>query len=819
MFQTKRVAALVTGMMLLSSVADAYYFFVHYPSRTGNFNPIVERFDLNGLPEKTVTFLISDQGPTKYAEGDNYQSLVSQIRAAANVWNTVDTSDLRVRFGGFLNNTVQQNTPGIDVIFDDLEPGVFGRGGPIVRGDQVNSTAGNFIPILRSQVILRKDLSLRPSWSEGFFQTAVHELGHALGLQHSMSAGAMSQDSQRTTTKSKPLTSDDIAGISTLYPTRGVKDSFGSIAGRVTLNGAGVPLANVTAIVAKGPAVSSYTNPDGTYRIDGLPGGQAYYLYVSPLPPTIGLVLPKDNLNREFDAGPTFDSVFFLGSKTPISTTAVTAGQTENSWNFSVQRRPAITLYDVLTYSYPGQLFIRPAHLNIAGNRYTSYALGEGIMQNGQPAPGLQLSMLGEDLTPTNLRAATADYLQVDWSAKQLVTDGPEHLIFTKNGELYVLPNGLHIVSRQPPSVTSLTAGQDASGAQIVTVVGSSLTIDTRILFDGQAGINKSIDDQGRLVVAVPAGQSGHRASVTAANPDGQSSLFVQSPVTFIFEGAENTAISAPNTSLPSGSESVIEVTGINTTFADGQTTVGFSSTDLFVKRIWVVNGNRLLVNVAVAPNTLPGTYSMRVSTGLRTLTQSQGITVVGSNPRQLSIAVPSNVQAYQPGSTGSLNVVNLPDSSGIPTLFINNQQIAGVAVLGGSISFPIPANLPIGPALARLQNNGESSQPIVLNVAPLTQITSVIAGPGILVDSNRPARLGELLGMFVTGLPDNFGTPKQIVITIAGIEHKPVSATSFGSAVQLQFFLKSEVVNGLQPMTVTLDSLTTPVYNLPVQK
>ncbi len=808
---TKRVAALVAGMILLSSAADAYYFFVHYTNRTGPFNPIVERFDLNALPEKTVTFLISDQGPTKYADGDNFQAVVSQIRAAANIWNAVETSDLRVRFGGFLTNSIPQNTPGIDVIFDDLEPGVFGRSGPIVKGDQVFLATGNYVPILRSQVILRKDASLRPSWTEAFFQTAVHELGHALGLQHSTSAGAMSQELQRTTTKTVPLTFDDIAGISTLYPTQAAKETFGFVTGRVTNSGAAVALASVTAIVAKGPAISTYTNPDGTYRIDGLPAG-SYNLYVSPLPPTIGLVLPKDNLNRDMDRSPDFESVFYPGTKVPSSITNVSAGQAGDPQNFSVQRRASLTLYDVLTYSYPGQLFIRPAHLNTAGNRYFSYAIGEGLLQNGQVAAGLQLSMLGEDLTASNLRAATVDYLQVDWTAKPLINDGPEHLVFTRNGELYILPNGLHIVSRQPPSITSLAIVQDSA-----VITGANLTMSTKILFDGTAALNKSVDELGRLVVTLPSAPSGYRAFVTAANPDGQSSLFVQAPVTFLYEGTENSSIVAPNTSLPSASESVIEVTGINVAF-DAQTTVGFSTTDLFVKRVWVVNPNRLLVTVAVAPNTQAGTYAMRVSTGLRTFTQALGITVVAPNPRQLTISVPSNVQSYQPGSTGVLNVLNLPENPLNLVLFINNQQVA-VTVLGGSVSFPMPVGLSTGPAVARLQYNGDVSQPTVLNVAPLTQITSLIAGPGIVVDSNRPARVGELLGMIVTGIPENLGTPKQVVISIAGIEHKPVSALLFGSAMQLQFFLKNEVVNGVQPMTVTLDSITTPVYNLPVQK
>ena len=162
---------------------------------------------------------------------------------------------------------------------------------------------------------------------------------------------------------------------------------------------------------------------------------------------------------------------------------------------------------------------------------------------------------------------------------------------------------------------------------------------------------------------------------------------------------------------------------------------------------------------------------------------------------------------------------MNLPDNATIPALFIGNAQVSPVTVLGGSISFTVPASLLNGPTLARLQYNGETSQSIVLTIAPLTQITSLIAGPGFPVDANRPARIGELLSLIVIGLPENFGTPKQVTMNIAGVEHKPVNIIPFGSAVQLQFFLKSELNSGPLPMTVTLDAITTPSYTINVQK
>src|SRR5258705_12150411 len=84
-------------------------------------------------------------------------------------------------------------------------------------------------------------------------------------------------------TKASPLTADDIAGISVLYPGADYNTTVGSISGRVTVNGSGVSLASVVAISLGKPAISTMSNPDGTYRMDGVPPG-GYQLYVHPLP-------------------------------------------------------------------------------------------------------------------------------------------------------------------------------------------------------------------------------------------------------------------------------------------------------------------------------------------------------------------------------------------------------------------------------------------------------------------------------------------------------------------------------------------------------
>src|SRR6266508_4548313 len=89
------IAAIILGIGGGSPVF-AYYYYLHYGSRTAPFNALPERFDLNALPNKTVTFFVSDNGPVQYSTNDSFWSVLSQVRQATRAWNGVDTSDLRV---------------------------------------------------------------------------------------------------------------------------------------------------------------------------------------------------------------------------------------------------------------------------------------------------------------------------------------------------------------------------------------------------------------------------------------------------------------------------------------------------------------------------------------------------------------------------------------------------------------------------------------------------------------------------------------------------------------------------------------------------
>jgi hypothetical protein len=119
---------------------------------------------------------------------------------------------------------------------------------------------------------------------------ALHEIGHLYGLGHSMlgetelipggrrvlgAEAVMFPIAFSAGTVNRTLHADDIAGISDIYGNDRFRSSTGSISGRVTKNGAGVPGAHVVAFnPATGKLVASFTlTDDGSFVIAGLDPG------------------------------------------------------------------------------------------------------------------------------------------------------------------------------------------------------------------------------------------------------------------------------------------------------------------------------------------------------------------------------------------------------------------------------------------------------------------------------------------------------------------------------------------------------------------
>lgn len=824
-------ALALAAAALVAIPGQAYYHYIHYSSRNAPFQPIPEAFDLNALPGKTVVFTAADSGPGAYGRNDTFGGVLSQVKQAAAAWNSVPGASLRVVFGGIRTASQVSALPGGDVIFAELPPGLLGMGTPKMADSAapVHGDNGDFLPISRGLVVLTANTASQPgpSYLESYYTTAVHEFGHALGLQHTWTGAAMSQDVIRNTSRARPIDADDNAAFLTLYGKPGWSADYGSISGRVIMSGTGVAMASVVAIAPTGSAVSTLTNPDGTYAIRGLPPN-SYLLYVHPLPPDAivadgtGLVPPADLSGRVLPptAG-AFQTVFYPGTLDPQAATTfpVTAGWSATDQDFTVQPRPAPAAYNMVTYSYLdtlahtytylGSLPTTPAYVDVTQSLLTIVARANS---GATPVPQ-SVTMLGGFAAPYLWPFGQPLSLALYFNTPAAPGSGPRHLVFNYGNDIYVLPDAVNLVSLAPPQLRSVTPNDNGT----VTVAGTGLGTDSRVFFDGLEAVASPFSGDrkdGAIIVVPPTGQSGQTAAVTVFNSDGQNSTFWQDPAApaYLYLSGNAPMIQRVNPpALPAGARAMVEITGANVAFADGQVTVGFGTDDVRVNRVWVLSPSRVVADVVVVRDAAVGLSEVSVISGFQVLGLTASFQVQPASPAQpdiSSVASESGDPLLYADTVAVITGSNLAQPDIAPQLTLNDIPVAIRSAAAGEVSFVIPQIMPAGPAVLALSNGSAAAFRVMVQIdTPPPTIVGAYNAAGTVIDTGHPAATGDLVNIMVTGLDASAARIGRVMVTVAGV---PMSVQQIspatGGQFQIQFTL-SRSFGGSQPAaTVAVD-------------
>ena len=259
-------------------------------------------------------------------QNTNVSGSISQeaiFKSAFAAWQNLSTASV-----SFVEGPATDHTPGVDginlittnVSAADYPTGLLGyttitwvEGPGAVAGDPVNPPRiANFAgQIIEADIQFNPSIpfstdSVTPLDKYDLQSVATHEVGHLLGLDHTTAlSSVMFWTLTSGANYARVLSADDIAGISTIYPSAAFS-SKGTISGTVRTTGnAPVYGAIVTVLNSNGqPVATTVTDPNGNYTVTGLDVG-SYTVYARPLAgptslndiPTLKSIYVDANLN------------------------------------------------------------------------------------------------------------------------------------------------------------------------------------------------------------------------------------------------------------------------------------------------------------------------------------------------------------------------------------------------------------------------------------------------------------------------------------------------------------------------------------------
>ncbi|HTM48002.1 MAG TPA: matrixin family metalloprotease [Bryobacteraceae bacterium] len=293
----RRSAVLVC---MLAAAAEAYA-----PQFTSN-GTAIRRTDAANVKlmvnQAVAPGMLNSQGSVMIQTGSDP---AAALQAAANAWSSAPASI--VKFAPI------ETTPAVNNPDDDRSVIVF-LDSPENRSVIGSALAVTDIVFLSDGKIVETDILFNPAETFSTNLTpktfdlqsvAIHEMGHALGANHSnILAATMFQATPPQSNSQVRLSADDIAFLSEFYPAPAAAEAYGTLSGKVTFAGGG-PVQGAMLVATDpttGVTIGGFSAAaDGAYSIK-VPHG-AYLLYAEPADGPVfpgNLYLPDEKVNFGF---------------------------------------------------------------------------------------------------------------------------------------------------------------------------------------------------------------------------------------------------------------------------------------------------------------------------------------------------------------------------------------------------------------------------------------------------------------------------------------------------------------------------------------